>query len=224
MANEKGLVAGSFLNKEAQYDIPGNWQHTARTNPQVQTWYNSMRQSHPGMPTDVVQNMIQTPVSNYNYPLAINMGMFPTQQKSGQYHWSDVGKGPDYGNTYGLPASLIKAESSGNPKAKAGSHIGLMQVGLKTSLVDYNTEWGTNYTAKDLLNPTTNQTIGNWYLGQKIPKVLSSNNMPVNVYNIIWAYHDGPYAVKEGRVPSVEAQNEIAKVQSLMKEAQLSEQ
>lgn len=55
--------------------------------------------------------------------------------------------------------ALVERESDGNPTARAGSAIGLMQV-TPVVLADYNKRHGTAYTREHLLEPATNVAIG----------------------------------------------------------------
>lgn len=63
----------------------------------------------------------------------------------------------------GLPIEYVRAlverESDGDPAARAGRAIGLMQI-VPVVLADYNKRHGTSYTGVDLLRPTTNVAIG----------------------------------------------------------------
>lgn len=55
--------------------------------------------------------------------------------------------------------ALVERESDGNPTARAGSAMGLMQV-TPVVLTDYNKRHGTAYTREHLLEPATNVAIG----------------------------------------------------------------
>lgn len=64
------------------------WESTARTNSNVQRWWEGMPESST---RDIVDFMKRD--KTYNYKSAIDRGLFPTYQpEHKQYRWSDIGK------------------------------------------------------------------------------------------------------------------------------------
>lgn len=93
---------------------------------------------------------------------------------------------------------IIHLESSGNPRAVNGSHVGLMQIGREV-LTDYNKKHKTAYTQKNLYNGELNRQIGTWYINTEIVRLLKHYKRPVTLENQITAWRFGIGSVLQGK-------------------------
>jgi len=105
------------------------WRTKARTDKNIQTWYNSIRKSDHRVPADVVQFMSDSP--NYDYAAAIENGVVPKPQAdhNGQYRW--ISDNP----TYLLGSAATKAYEGWRPNIYSDSE-GVPTIGYGFNLND----------------------------------------------------------------------------------------
>ena len=110
--------------------------------------------------------------------------------------------------------AVVQVESGGKSLATslAGAR-GIMQI-TQPALIDYNKYNKTSYTMDDMYNPQVNSRVGVWYLGKRIPQMLSAYNVPDTVENRLWAYNAGIGNLTKGILPK-ETADYISKVKSL---------
>jgi len=115
--------------------------------------------------------------------------------------------------------AVVMEESAGNPLAASikGAR-GLMQV-TQPALDDYNTYNRQKMTMDDMWDEGKNKTVGEWYLADRIPKMLKAYKLPVTTENILWAYNAGIGNVVKGIKPK-ETVAYIEKVMGRVKEKQ----
>lgn len=95
----------------------------------------------------------------------------------------------DYYTVNPLTVEII--ESNGNTMAISIKDAkGIMQI-TSICLKDYNQLNNKNYTKDDLFNPYINKKIATWYIQKRIPQLLKSNKLKVNVQNILITYNGG---------------------------------
>lgn len=97
--------------------------------------------------------------------------------------------------------AVVMEESAGNPLAASikGAR-GLMQI-TEPALDDYNTYNRQKMTMDDMWDEEKNKTVGEWYLADRIPKMLKYYKIPVTTENILWAYNAGIGNVVKGIKP-----------------------
>jgi len=111
--------------------------------------------------------------------------------------------------------AVVQAESSGNPLASSVKGAsGLMQI-TEPALLDYNTYTKSQLTMDDMWDEGKNKSVGQWYLAERIPKMLRYYKLPVTTENILWAYNAGIGNVVKGIKPK-ETINYIQRVLSEM--------
>lgn len=111
--------------------------------------------------------------------------------------------------------AVIDTESSGDPLARSARGArGLMQI-TPPVLFDYNARMGTRYSEKDLDNPEVNSSIGKWYLGTEVPRLLKHFGVDDTLDNRLWAYNAGIGRVVKGQMPT-ETKDYIGKVRGRM--------
>jgi len=113
--------------------------------------------------------------------------------------------------------AVVMEESAGNPLAASikGAR-GLMQI-TQPAIDDYNTYNRQKMTMDDMWDSGKNKTVGEWYLADRIPKMLKAYKLPVTTENILWAYNAGIGNVVKGIKPK-ETVAYIDKVMGRVKE------
>lgn len=110
--------------------------------------------------------------------------------------------------------SIIKQiESSGNPKAynKYSKARGLYQI-TPICLKEWNNYHPTEqYKVEDLFVASVNERIANWYLHDRIPKMLRYYKREASVRNILIAYNAGIQYVVSGKPIPTETRNYLIK-------------
>lgn len=106
---------------------------------------------------------------------------------------------------HGEPINMHKImmiESGGNPNLiEKWGGIGLYQVTPGT-LKEFNNHKGVDWSDSDLLNPSKNTIVANWYLTKRIPQMLRHYHKSVSTKNIIIAYNAGiSYVVQNKKLP-----------------------
>lgn len=104
-------------------------------------------------------------------------------------------------------------ESNNNPDIIShGGDYGLFQIS-KPVLVDFKRQFdncgpvclnipAVAWQMPDMLNPTNNTEVAEWYLTQRIPEMLRHYHKPVTTRNIIIAWNAGiSYVIKNKRLP-----------------------
>jgi hypothetical protein len=59
------------------------------------------------------------------------------------------------------------------------------------------------YRLEDMLDQDKAYVVANWYLHDRIPKMLRYYKLPVTKERVIWAYNAGIKAVLDGRMPNI---------------------
>jgi hypothetical protein len=59
------------------------------------------------------------------------------------------------------------------------------------------------YRLEDMLDQDKAYTVANWYLHDRIPKMLRYYKLPVTKERVIWGYNAGIKAVLDGRMPNI---------------------
>ena len=120
------------------------------------------------------------------------------------------------------PLSIELIESNGNVRAVSICDArGIMQ--LTYFVVDEYNKFNNKEIKKgELFNPSINREIAKWYLEQRIPQLLKSKNLEVNLCNILICYNAGiSYAVKYNKSKNIndlpqETRNYLIKYITLM--------
>lgn len=93
-------------------------------------------------------------------------------------------------------------ESGNNPSAiSADGGYGLFQI-TKPVLNDFRNMEKVAWEMPDMLNPTNNKEVAEWYLNTRIPQMLNHYHKSITVRNVIISYNAGiSYVVRHKKLP-----------------------
>lgn len=115
--------------------------------------------------------------------------------------------------------AVIQIESNWNAKAenkKSGAR-GLGQI-TKIALKDYNNLNKEKYTFDDMYNPQKNIRVTDWYLNERIPKMLKAYKIPATLENTLASYNFGIGNLKTGKNLPPETVDYINKIKKVYKD------
>lgn len=144
---------------------------------------------------EVLMNDVERMLHEYVFPfvvMTIALGVLLIGCQAAQAEEIDMDK-------------IMMIESSGNPLAhnKKDNSIGLYQI-TPICLAEFNMFHKTEqYRESDLWNPVVNFKIADWYINNRIPKMLKYYKVEDTVENRIWAYNAGIGNVVKGRMPEI---------------------
>ncbi|MBI3623337.1 transglycosylase SLT domain-containing protein [Candidatus Pacearchaeota archaeon] len=112
-----------------------------------------------------------------------------------------------------LVGRLSFVESTNNPNAvnivlkknKRGEvvekiySVGQNQINISESgaLADYNSSHEQDFTPQDMFNPQNNEIVRDWYLFERLPRILESKGIETTVANCVGAYNCGARRLKQ---------------------------
>jgi len=107
----------------------------------------------------------------------------------------------EYNSFPGLLSAIISRESDWDPDAiGAAGEFGLAQLLGSGAIASWELF---NAPLADYLDPVNNLRVAAWYLGHRIPELLTHYDLPVTLANIIICYNAGISRAISGDVPSL---------------------
>lgn len=104
ISSQMGKKSGSGLNETLALPKNNvNWLQTAKTSPEIDLWFNSLKAAHPDLKNVSLEDFLRSGVdefaggigSGYDYKSAIERGHRPQMVDDYTYHW--IGQDPQTG-------------------------------------------------------------------------------------------------------------------------------